>query len=452
MSETQIEAESAQGAKKPSPETLLDAAVLSSAMYNLLSPKKPELNGYKIHHFEFGDKSNFRITNWCIFAKEKMTIERKKSIRLFIVVRGSQSAIDWLVNFSFIPAAHPTYKFVEVHSGYAAEVAREYGLIKQWLISFFENHNADDVVDVVISGHSKGGGLAQLIIDKFYNDDVFKSTYRQIFMKMTCVTFAAPFVYWFPDLTMVENVKSGHLLHNYVIRGDPVPVLQLLLKDSDAFLSLVKKEISFIGIPAIEFLGVKDKVEEIAPLLEGFAPIGKIYSATLSSSSSAKSFGKTFVRSEYKYDSLDDWDCVNHNSFGSAYHDISNHIMVADSKSDQDGVLKFGLYVRNATQSDVWIIMTGFHLFYCQCVPPGKVHIGSTWSKYLTVSISALNHEPGFTDGLRQVCAFFSFMQLFKNKCCSELWTWGNIYMHRLCYCWLFFVHFLWRNIIRPLM
>lgn len=380
------------------PQHVYEAALLSQAIYK----EQPEDDGFILFHHHQGTPEQMRVTNWAIFVTEDNS-------RLYVVFRGSFTSLDWLVNGAFIPTPHPHHENVEVHSGYFAEINKEFPHVKEQLMALLGNagERCNSIEKIIITGHSKGGALAQLLTDKFYHDNRLNpmATFSGIVRsKMTCITFSAPMVFLFLHGASHDEVASSKYMTNYIISGDIVPVLHAVVRENRAaFDRMVQTEaasaVPVIGSTLVDTLGLGKQIDSVAPYLMSFQPVGKIYAAVITNLDDL--FGVTFDATTFDSSHLGDWACVQRSTFGIAYHTISNHVAIA-KQGFKPKVPKFhkrgkGLYVQNTTNEDVLFVMSLLGVVYHWARVPKHqvVYVGSGAVAFdIKVSRYARKKEP----------------------------------------------------------
>lgn len=371
-----------------------DGAILSNAIYFVKDT--PKVEGFNLLHHHNGTVDEYRVSHWCIYTSaDESTV--------YIVFRGSMSAMDWLVNISFIPLAHPLYPNVNVHSGYFSEIEREYEAIKTRLSHLIDalKCKGTSIEKIVISGHSKGGALAQLLTDKFFNDEDYWSNCPCLPDQLVCIAFSAPMIYWFRDIEHIHCVRSSVLCHNFIIKGDPVPVLQVILSETPAsFYKMVENEVRRIPIVGGTVLAsIRQHVDEIIPYVKGFKPVGTLYEATVVKLTDLQ--GVSFRHTSFNTGNMGEWDCISGVEFGFEYHAMVNHIQAAkqdyeafygagDQKINARGR---GLYVRNTTDEDILFVMSQVTPLHWARVPRKKTVFVLSGAVWFTIKVSKYDQK-----------------------------------------------------------
>lgn len=121
------------------------------------------------------------------YGQVEAAIVGKTSIGIIIAFRGTlkpslttDSILDWLQDLFFIQSPAPPYITGEVHSGYLLAVS----LLEKGIKEALDDLDPSQEMDVYITGHSKGGGMAPIASMLLFNK-------YKINLKQT-VIFAGP--------------------------------------------------------------------------------------------------------------------------------------------------------------------------------------------------------------------------------------------------------------------
>ncbi|EGD78442.1 hypothetical protein PTSG_09137 [Salpingoeca rosetta] len=169
-----------------------------------------QLNGlpHKVRHVKRGQTSESLNQQWIIGANADESV-------FYIGFKGTTDATDWWKNARLTQ----THKSLgKVHSGFlscAEEFPRE--IVQQVL-----NENKK----VVVTGHSKGGAVAQTLCILLLEDLVHVSRDKLV-SNLRCVTFASPLV---GDEQIAKCIKArwGDIFFHIVNDGDIVPLVMTL--------------------------------------------------------------------------------------------------------------------------------------------------------------------------------------------------------------------------------
>jgi hypothetical protein len=134
--------------------------------------------------------SSFNISNILpgMDFGEHFIIERSEIIiiglrlknTLFIVIRGTHKLNDWLVNLRIRKISIRQDKYMRVHSGFHKAVSECY----DELIEKLHQYNSRNVY---ITGHSLGGAMAVILLNKLDVDNIYVRPYIK-----SCYTFGMP--------------------------------------------------------------------------------------------------------------------------------------------------------------------------------------------------------------------------------------------------------------------
>jgi hypothetical protein len=292
---------------------------------------------------------------------------------IFVVFRGSEDGVDWLLNFSVMGREHSCCNDVLVHSGYEAELgdARSRNSLYSELVSRLDKMvKRDRTRRVIACGHSKGGGLAQLFIDALFYDDSCHlaaphggDTVEYKLGLLRAITFGAPMVFASSSHDKIKKMRSQELFHNFIITGDPVPVIQpLLLYNWSAFVNM-----GAIGV-GVSLLRGREHVNALEAVLQLYRPVGSIYVATESRTDKFIRF--VFERIEScVYEDLSKWNCVTAFKFRESLHYRTLYKTI---------LCKTGVFVENDTKHDIEV-----------CVAAAEGALLPSWGTETRVTIGA---------------------------------------------------------------
>jgi hypothetical protein len=296
---------------------------------------------------------------------------------IFVVFQGSANAVDWLTNACSVGRVHSSCNNVLVHSGYVAELgdARSRNSLYSKLVSRLDKMvKRDRTRRVIACGHSKGGGMAQLFIDALFYDDSCHlaaphggDTKKYKLGLLRAITIAAPMVFA-SSRDDIKHLGSQELFHNFIIKGDPVPVIQpLLLYNWSAVVNM-----GVIGV-TVNVLRGSDHVAKVSDVLKLYRPVGSIYVATVSCTKkiNAPCFRRVESR-EYSED-LSKWQCVTAPKFTESRHDQQLYFDVICREIEPCSARRrTGLFVENETEHDIEVYLTAADQRDCSVLSPWK--------------------------------------------------------------------------------
>lgn len=146
---------------------------------------------------------------------------------IVFAVRGTQTFMDWTVNFAQAPSA-PT-DFLDdtgnlCHSGFLCVARFMIAPVAARLRELLQNDPSRSAASLLITGHSAGGAVAQLLYAHMLSETVSSElTYLTGFFKRVhCVTFGAPPVTLLPLEKSTARRHHKSLFFAFANEGDPV--------------------------------------------------------------------------------------------------------------------------------------------------------------------------------------------------------------------------------------
>jgi hypothetical protein len=256
--------------------TIVHSALLSKHIYS----EDAVLSDFTEHHVHGEDENELRPTKWGIWSTNRT---------IFISIRGSKITMDWVTNVGALPAETGAAG-LKIHSGYVTEINLEYDEIMRMLIRIIQDLPVDGVDRIVVTGHSKGGGLSHVLIHKILTDPNPNNDPHvdRIKALVVAITFASPMVFSYAD-SASQAVRDavtriGSNIHNFVVLSDPVPHLPLALHANIAAGDRLATASAgnYVNIPMIANLKDKlvEKVKDVGKYSHSYKPVGTLYAAS----------------------------------------------------------------------------------------------------------------------------------------------------------------------------
>jgi hypothetical protein len=308
------------------------AAVLSAAMYNEIDENGMiEVEHFECHHVKNESPAAGRPAVWAIYSQGKY---------FFVVFRGSDADIDWIVNACFLARSLPNRHGVKVHSGYLTEIDQEYKDLVDWVVRAMQ----EGALSITITGHSKGGALAHVFAERLVSDSKKDNFLKTATIK--AITFAVPMAFSYKKL---DDAPQLDFIHNHVISSDPVPYFPLLLGNKEVLHGLVKRKFGAsvpfylrrICRPILEL--VLKKVESRSLYAASYGPVGHIYLA--------QDILKN-VEAEYKKTTIDDFRGLLQSEDLKSILDTNHHSMVRYTRIAVDRARRFQFDLDKAEKGD----------------------------------------------------------------------------------------------------
>lgn len=159
---------------------------------------------------------------------------------IVFAVRGSQSFMDWAVNYSSDP--HSPQGFLDdpanlCHAGFLYVAKKMIKPVAERLRVLLEENPARSNCSLLITGHSAGGAVAALLYAHMMSTKVESDLnfLTGFFKRVHCVTFGAPPVSLRPLKKPEDKRHRKSLFYGFINEGDPIPradksVLRSLLR------------------------------------------------------------------------------------------------------------------------------------------------------------------------------------------------------------------------------
>ena len=350
-----------------------------------------------------------RPTNWSIFSEGRF---------VYIVFKDQEVDIDWFANVSFLSdILNEDNEGIRGNCGYWAEIRLEIKEIVRELVKVLRHlEHVESVVDnIIITGHSKGGGLAQMLVYRLLTDDTnIEMKDLKVSDKIVGITFGAPMVFSFTNTALVIFLKDK--LFNYIIATDPVPYMPRVLHKNKRCVDMIidgaiesSSIQAHIGVSYKFQLGTK--ASKTGQYAQFYRPVGTLFvsksanqiNAELSSNNidlklqfveTDHELFLTFADSNDMLLSLSSHDISRYNS-QVAQMNADFHSCVSDAiANDRDAQWSLGTYyllgtgvTKNAKLAFDWFLKSanGGHqqaqlkvaLFYSNAICPGVVFVNS---------------------------------------------------------------------------
>lgn len=148
---------------------------------------------------------------------------------IVFAIRGSQSIMDWSVNYRTAPTSPEDFLDDNgnyCHAGFLGVARKTAPLVAERLSTLLQENPGRCMASLLICGHSAGGAVAQLLYahmmsqSKTVNSELKHLT--SFFKRVHCVTFGAPPVSLLPLQKPVCKNSKKSLFFAFANEGDPV--------------------------------------------------------------------------------------------------------------------------------------------------------------------------------------------------------------------------------------
>jgi len=327
---------------------IVHAAALSQQIYSNIPA------AFTLHHIHEEDTANSRPMYWGIWSRARS---------VFVVIRGSTVTMDWITNVGALPAESTT-KGLKIHSGFSAEVSLEYKDLTAQLLRIVNERGHDYLDRIVITGHSKGGGVAHVLMHRLLTDS--DPNLGCVKALLVAVTFAGPMVFSYDDspLPPVQEALDQEALdqealdalssriHNYLVQSDPVPHLPLIVHSNLSALDRLVTAMAgnYLLVPQLASLKehLLSKVKDVGKYTHSYKPIGNLYVAAASSPNDTSD--KAFEDALFAPTSHGDF--LAHQRSAEVSLDISHHAVDTYKKICDNLAQNFKSYVAKAKAGD----------------------------------------------------------------------------------------------------
>ncbi|KAH7558706.1 Alpha/Beta hydrolase protein [Bipolaris maydis] len=159
---------------------------------------------------------------------------------IVFAIRGSQTFMDWAVNYNSAPSSPA--KFLDdpgnlCHAGFLYVAKKMIKPVAERLKVLLQENPARSNCSLLITGHSAGGAVAALLYAHMMSTKVESelSYLTSFFKRVHCITFGAPPVSLRPLKKPEDKRHRKSLFYSFINEGDPIPradksVLRSLLK------------------------------------------------------------------------------------------------------------------------------------------------------------------------------------------------------------------------------
>ncbi|USP77473.1 uncharacterized protein yc1106_04747 [Curvularia clavata] len=159
---------------------------------------------------------------------------------IVFAIRGSQTFMDWAVNYNSAPSS-PS-KFLDdpgnlCHAGFLYVAKKMIKPVAERLKVLLQENPARSNCSLLITGHSAGGAVAALLYAHMMSTKIESELnyLTSFFKRVHCVTFGAPPVSLRPLKKPEDKRHRKSLFYSFINEGDPIPradksMLRSLLK------------------------------------------------------------------------------------------------------------------------------------------------------------------------------------------------------------------------------
>ncbi|KAF1927401.1 alpha/beta-hydrolase, partial [Didymella exigua CBS 183.55] len=218
------------------------AATYSERVYDPPVPKSKEVENHIPANWRSGTKA---------MVLKSIPVDDMNTV--VFAIRGSQTFMDWAVNYNSAPASPEGFlddpsNFC--HAGFLYVARKMVKPVADRLRVLIQENPSRKHCSLLITGHSAGGAVAALLYAHMMSKSVDSelSYLTDFFKRVHCVTFGAPPISRWP-LRKSENPRhKKSLFYSFINEGDPVP-----RADKSFFRSLIK--LYTTPAPSISALG-----------------------------------------------------------------------------------------------------------------------------------------------------------------------------------------------------
>ncbi|KZM26907.1 hydrolase [Ascochyta rabiei] len=205
------------------------AATYSERAYVAPVPKSREVENHVPANWRSGTKA---------MVLKSIPVDDMNTV--VFAIRGSQTFMDWAVNYNSAPTSPEGFlddpsNFC--HAGFLYVARKMIKPVADRLRVLIEENPARSNCSLLITGHSAGGAVAALLYAHMMSKSVDSelSYLTDFFKRVHCVTFGAPPISRWPLKKSEEPRHKKSLFYSFINEGDPVP-----RADKSYFKSLIK--------------------------------------------------------------------------------------------------------------------------------------------------------------------------------------------------------------------
>ena len=205
------------------------AATYSERAYTAPVPKSKEVENHVPANWRSGTKA---------MVLKSIPVDDMNTV--VFAIRGSQTFMDWAVNYNSAPTSPEGFlddpsNFC--HAGFLYVARKMVKPVAERLKVLIQENPARSNCSLLITGHSAGGAVAALLYSHMMSKSVDSELNHltEFFKRVHCVTFGAPPISRWPLRKSNNPRHKKSLFYSFINEGDPVP-----RADKSFFKSLVK--------------------------------------------------------------------------------------------------------------------------------------------------------------------------------------------------------------------
>ncbi|KAF2996086.1 hypothetical protein E8E13_004663 [Curvularia kusanoi] len=205
------------------------AATYSERVYNPPAPKEKEVENHIAANWRSGTKA---------MVLKSIPVDDMNTV--VFAIRGSQTFMDWAVNYNSAPTSPEGFlddpsNFC--HAGFLYVARKMVKPVAERLKVLIQENPARSNCSLLITGHSAGGAVAALLYAHMMSKSIDSELnyLTGFFKRVHCVTFGAPPISRWALQRSPEPRYKKWLFYSFINEGDPVP-----RADKTFFKSLLK--------------------------------------------------------------------------------------------------------------------------------------------------------------------------------------------------------------------